>query len=65
ASDIDLTIMGKSLNLSLLNQIEIQLDDILLPFTFDISAFHQITNPELIEHIQRVGKEFYNKKIYK
>jgi len=62
ASDIDLTLVGSSLNLSVLNQIEIQLDDLLLPYTFDISIFTQISNTNLIDHIQRIGIEFYKKK---
>jgi len=61
ASDIDLTLIGNSLNLSVLNQIEIQLDDLLLPYTFDISIFTQISNTDLVGHIQRVGIDFYNK----
>lgn len=61
ASDIDLTLIGGQLNFSVLNQIEIQLDDLLLPYTFDISILKQISNPDLVEHIQRVGLEFYVK----
>ena len=59
ASDIDLTLIGESLNLSVLNRIEIQLDDLLLPYTFDLSILKQISNPDLLEHIQRVGVDFY------
>lgn len=61
ASDIDLALIGGQLNFSVLNQIEIQLDDLLLPYTFDISILKQISNPDLVEHIQRVGLEFYVK----
>lgn len=61
SSDIDLTLAGENLNLTILNQLENQLDDLLLPYTFDISIFQQISNPDLIEHIQRVGKNFYTK----
>ncbi len=60
-SDIDLTIIGEELNLSLLNKISIDLDDLLLPYTFDISIFRQISNSDLIEHIKRVGKVFYKR----
>ncbi len=61
ASDIDLTLVGESLNLSVLNRIEAQLDDLLLPYTFDISILAQISNTDLQEHIQRVGLEFYKR----
>ena len=58
-SDIDLTLKGWKLNLKLLNRICLDLDDLFLPYTFDISSYHQIDSPDLIEHIQRVGKVFY------
>jgi len=57
-SDIDLTLFG-DINLSTLNQISLALDDLLLPFELDLSAFNEIANPQLREHIQRVGKLFY------
>ena len=60
-SDIDLTLVGENLNLSIINKIELEIDDLLLPYSFDISIFHQITNTELINHINRAGKTFYLK----
>jgi type I restriction enzyme S subunit len=59
-SDIDLTLVGKDLNLSLQNKIENELDDLLLPYKFDISIYNTIANSDLVDHINRVGKEFYN-----
>jgi len=59
-TDIDLTLKGGKLNLKVLNRISLDLDDLFLPYTFDISIFHQIDNPDLIEHIQRVGEIFYS-----
>lgn len=61
SSDIDITIVGSDMNLTILNQIEWKLDDLLLPYTFDISIFHQIKNVDLIEHIERIGLLFYEK----
>ncbi len=61
-SDIDLTLNGKKLNLKLLNKISLALDDLLLPYTLDISIYRHISNPDLIEHIDRVGKVFYSVK---
>ncbi|HEY8388843.1 MAG TPA: nucleotidyltransferase domain-containing protein [Parasegetibacter sp.] len=58
-SDIDLTLMGENLTLTVLHRIENELDDLLLPYKIDLSLFHQIKNPELLDHIQRVGKVFY------
>jgi predicted nucleotidyltransferase len=60
-SDIDLSLKGENLNLSLVHKIELEIDDLLLPYTFDISIFKQISNPDLIEHINRVGLLFYKK----
>jgi len=61
-SDVDLTLKGKQLNLKLLNKISLDLDDLLLPYTFDLSIYHHITAPDLIEHIERVGKIFYQRE---
>lgn len=60
-SDIDLTVSGKELDLSLINKISSELDDLLLPYTIDVSLYDQISNPDLIEHIKRVGTVFYEK----
>jgi predicted nucleotidyltransferase len=61
ASDIDLTLIGENLTNDIQSRIEWALDDILLPYHIDISLFNTITNPALIDHIQRVGKEFYSR----
>ena len=61
-SDVDLVLKGKKLNLKLLNKISLDLDDLLLPYTLDLSIYHHIANPDLIKHIERVGKIFYKRK---
>lgn len=61
-SDIDLTLLGDHLNLSLLFHIDNELDDLLLPYTIDLSVYHQIDNPSLLAHITRVGKVFYEQE---
>ena len=60
-SDIDLTLIGENLDLTLTNKIETEIDDLLLPYTFDISIFPQLDNSKLIDHINSVGKTFYLK----
>jgi len=64
-SDIDITLKGNGLNLSIINKINLDIDDLLLPYTFDISVFEQISNSDLIKHIESVGVVFYecNNKI--
>jgi predicted nucleotidyltransferase len=59
-SDIDLTVKGK-LSASVLNQISLKLDDLYLPYTFDLSFYNHIDNQDLIDHINRVGILFYQK----
>jgi predicted nucleotidyltransferase len=60
-SDIDLTLIGNGLNLSIINKISLAIDDMLLPYTFDISIYDQISNSDLIKHIERVGVAFYER----
>ncbi|TDS18883.1 type I restriction enzyme S subunit [Maribacter caenipelagi] len=59
-SDIDITLVGKTLKLSQQFSIETDLDDLLLPYKMDLSIFHKIENKDLIEHINRVGINLYN-----
>lgn len=59
-SDIDLTLVGGAeLNTDLLFKILGELDDLLLPYTIDLSLLSKIENQELLDHISRVGKIFY------
>lgn len=62
-SDIDLTLKGNNLNLHILNKISLTIDDLLLPYTVDLSLYNHITNTDLLEHIARVGKTFYRKSL--
>ncbi len=55
ASDVDLTLLGESLDLTILNQVSWELDDLLLPFTFDLSLYQYLTNQDLLDHIERIG----------
>jgi predicted nucleotidyltransferase len=61
ASDIDLVLKGEDLTVQDLTRIENDLDDLLLPWKFDISIYHNITNPELLNHIKRVGITIYKR----
>ncbi|MDO8465465.1 MAG: nucleotidyltransferase domain-containing protein [Gallionella sp.] len=60
-SDVDLTILGEDITLAQLLKIENDLDELLLPYRIDLSLYHHIDNPDLIEHIRRVGKIFYTR----
>ena len=59
-SDIDLTLIGK-LDLKELTKITSDLDDLVLPFRFDVNLYHQIKNLDLLNHIYRVGVTLYEK----
>ncbi len=58
-SDIDLTLTGDALTLETLGRIDNELDELLLPYSFDLSILPLIDNPPLLEHIARVGKTIY------
>lgn len=60
-SDIDLTIKGGEIPFSELMQIEDQIDDLMLPYTVDLSQYRKLENADLIAHIDRVGVEIYVK----
>ena len=58
-SDIDLTLYGgKDLTLNILSKMLREIDDLLLPYTIDLSIFHNLSDPDFIEHIQQVGMVF-------
>jgi predicted nucleotidyltransferase len=58
-SDIDLVLVGENLSINEILKLENELDELFLPYLFDISIFHQIKNQDLMEHIEQVGKVFY------
>ena len=60
-SDIDLTLRGDGLTLSLLGDIDAALDDLLLPYEIDLSIYEQLDHAELVAHIDRVGRVIYQK----
>ena len=60
-SDIDLTLCGKGLTHNILSKLDTDLDDLLLPYTIDLSVFSQIGNQDMVAQIERVGVNFYEK----
>ncbi len=61
-SDIDMTLKGKGVTLEQLNTISNELDDLLLPYIFDLSIFDHIKNPDMLGHIERAGRIFYKRE---
>ena len=60
-SDLDIALVGDELRLKDLNAISLALDDLLLPYAIDLALYHRIDNPDLLEHINRVGKTIYTR----
>lgn len=60
-SDIDLTLFGDGLTYELLSRISRELDDLLLPYSFDLSLFANIQDADVIDNIRRGGVAFYEK----
>lgn len=61
-SDIDLALKGVGITLTVINQLSNEIDDLLLPYSFDLISFSEISNSELLEHINRVGIVFYKQE---
>lgn len=60
-SDIDLALVGHSLDWRKLRQIDDALDDLLLPYQFSLLNFSERTDPEVAADIRRVEQTFYER----
>lgn len=60
-SDVDITLIGDAVTHSQLCKLSLDIDDLLLPYQFDISIFNTLKNSGLIDHIQRVGVTIYQR----
>lgn len=60
-SDIDLTLSGAQLDGRVLARLDAALDDLLLPWRFDLSLQAELQSAALLEHIARVGHVFYTR----
>lgn len=58
ASDIDLALKG-DINFDLLAKVKGELEELPLPYFFDVVNYHDINTTEFKEHIDRYGKIFY------
>lgn len=63
-SDIDIVLVGSNITNQTLTKIIFDIEDLLLPYAFDISISHKINNPDVLDHIDRVGKVLYNRIEY-
>ena len=59
--DIDLSIKRNLTRRDFYDILD-QLDDLMLPYMMDISRFEALVNENLIDHINRKGQIFYERK---
>lgn len=61
-SNIDLCLVGDMIDTAKLLELDNTMDDLPIPYKIDLAVRHQITNEELLDHIKRVGKVFYERE---
>ena len=61
-SDIDIALDAPELSFDAFLRLCTAADDLMLPWQIDLSLLSQIENPQLLEHIARVGKPLWVRK---
>lgn len=59
-SDVDITLVGDALTHDDITRIDLAIDDLLLPYQFDISVLGSIKNQDLLDPIARRGITIYS-----
>lgn len=54
-SDVDIALEGNELTLSDLLDLNLEIDNLFLPWKFDLIIYNRIKEKSLLEHIKRVG----------
>ncbi len=62
-SDIDLALIGDKLTSLLINRVSSALDDLPLPFMFDVINYHELNKQLLKKKIDDEGKLLYERKL--
>lgn len=60
-SDLDITLRGDGISDGDMTKIYFMIDDLLLPYTVDLSIYSHIRNEKLIANIINEGKLLYSK----
>jgi len=61
-SDIDIAVKGKAIDHHVVASLSFLLnEESAIPYFFDIIHFEEISEKELVEHINRVGKSIYSR----
>lgn len=64
-SDVDIALKGKNLSAQTITRVSYCLnEETPLPYHFDVLNYHTITERSLVDHIDRVGIEFYKKETF-
>lgn len=62
-SDLDIAIKGRNVNFYNISHISYRLnEETLMPYKFDILGYNMISNEELKDHINRIGRTLYKKE---
>lgn len=61
-SDIDLALKGQELTLQDLLKMKVEFEELNIPYEVDVCVLEQVSNQELVEHIDRVGIAFYERE---
>ena len=61
-SDIDLSLVGESLDWRAVGKIYDTLDELLLPYRFSLILFDLNTDPDVAAHIRRVGIPLFQRE---
>ena len=63
SSDIDLAVFGKNLNRTLINRLASALDDLPLPYMFDVLNYDTIQNRNLKDKVNSQGRLFFERQL--
>jgi predicted nucleotidyltransferase len=61
-SDVDLVLKGADVTDKTVSRLRVMIDELPLPYFFDILDFAAIENKDLLDHIDRVSEILYEKK---
>ncbi|HVZ95424.1 MAG TPA: nucleotidyltransferase domain-containing protein [Chitinophagaceae bacterium] len=62
SSDIDLAIIGKDVTSNIITKLSVALDELPVPFMFDILDYKALSNKNLKNKIDSLGKIFFERK---
>ena len=60
-SDIDLVVFGEKIDRFIISKMLLDFDDLDIPNKIELQQYNDIKNQKLKEHIDRIGKVFYEK----